>query len=160
MTLDVNTQIAILDQKYTQVVELSEKMSLAIEKIADVSGELQRAIAVSDERISTQKRSGDNLTTMLATQREEFQKDILKVQNDLSTKITDSEARITRTLTDMKTGLGSEHSALKEKNVVLETRINTLERWRFTLVGAGFVIGGFIAYILPPILSKMLHITP
>lgn len=128
------------------------KLDSSLEKISEVSNSIGRLLAVHDERIDqlekvSEKRSDDvkELHSRITTQTREIVEKIAALEKNIEDKIKDSDKIAKDAHKNIETGVQTEITKL-------DTRIATLEKWRWYVLGAAAVIV-FIAGNLSDILK-------
>ena len=120
-----------------------------VETLRDIASDLKRMLAVHDEKLNQHERKQDDIFELIEQRRNEMSDDIKElhsrittVQRELSTEISATENRIVAGITELKDELKVDQEFHNKKQKSLDERIQTLERWRYILLGAG-VAGGF-----------------
>ena len=120
-----------------------------IETLRDIASDLKRMLAVHDEKLNQHERKQDDIFELIEQRRNEMSDDIKElhsrittVQRELSTEISATENRIVAGITELKDELKVDQEFHNKKQKSLDERIQTLERWRYILLGAG-IAGGF-----------------
>lgn len=134
-----------IETEVEYIKHLMQKLDVSIEKISQVSNDVGRLLAVHDERISQLERKADKKTDdikeiqeKVAVQTKEILDKLDKLDDALSHKINTD-------IGDLKRQQNEYHKDLTKTMDDLETRIDTIERWKWVVIGAvsivGFVIG-------------------
>ena len=159
--MSIETQLAVIEQELDQSAIVISKLDKAIEKIADVTANISKILAVHDQRIERGEQTTTQILTTLETRRQEMNEDIKELHSrittttrELSTEIGETENRIISGIEDLKRELKADQIFHNDKQHDLDTRITALERWRYMLVGAG-ILGGFIITKALDIISIM-----
>ena len=120
-----------------------------VETLRDIASDLKRMLAVHDEKLNQHERKQDDIFELIEQRRNEMSDDIKElhsrittVQRELSTEISATENRIVAGITELKDELKVDQEFHNKKQKSLDERIQTLERWRYILLGAG-IAGGF-----------------
>ena len=120
-----------------------------VETLRDIASDLKRMLAVHDEKLNQHERNQDDIFELIEQRRNEMSDDIKElhsrittVQRELSTEISATENRIVAGITELKDELKVDQEFHNKKQKSLDERIQTLERWRYILLGAG-IAGGF-----------------
>ena len=120
-----------------------------VETLRDIASDLKRMLAVHDEKLTQHERKQDDIFELIEQRRNEMSDDIKElhsrittVQRELSTEISATENRIVAGITELKDELKVDQEFHNKKQKSLDERIQTLERWRYILLGAG-IAGGF-----------------
>ena len=120
-----------------------------VETLRDIASDLKRMLAVHDEKLNQHERKQDDIFELIEQRRNEMSDDIKElhsrittVQRELCTEISATENRIVAGITELKDELKVDQEFHNKKQKSLDERIQTLERWRYILLGAG-IAGGF-----------------
>ena len=120
-----------------------------VEMLREIASDMKRMLAVHDEKLNQHERKQDDIFELIEQRRNEMTDDIKElhsrittVQRELSTEISATETRIVAGIEDLKNELKTDQEYHNSKQKTLDERIQTLERWRYILLGAG-VAGGF-----------------
>jgi hypothetical protein len=157
--MEIETEVALLKSDVHRMTSLFEKLDTAIEKMGDVSNSIARMLAVHEERLNKHDLVEEELFTLVEKRKQELQGDvkdlhsrISTVSRDLSNDLGDTEHRIMTALTtgmnDLKRCITDETKAVNSQHKDLETRVNELEKWRWTIMGGSIVIGAFAHEII------------
>jgi len=128
-----------------QMAMLVDRLDIAIEKMSEVSTSITQLLAVHDTKITTQERQLEEVFGLLDKRRDE---------NELRSQTL--HKRISDLREDMSRDNKEQHSEmLKEmKNISrrmdetidrLDSRVTTLERWKWIMMGGAVVIGFLLA---------------
>jgi ABC-type transporter Mla subunit MlaD len=159
--MSIETQLAVIEQELDQSAVVISKLDKAIEKIADVTADISKILAVHEQRLDRGEQATAQILQTLETRRQEMNEDIKELHSrittttrELSTEISETENRIISGIEDLKKELKADQIFHNDKQRDLDSRITALERWRYMLVGAG-ILGGFIITKALDIISIM-----
>ena len=111
------------------------KLDTSLEKIAEVSNNISRLLAVHDERINTIEKNADNRDLEI---------------KDLHVRITSQTKEIFDKLDHMEKRMEDRIKALeksiKDDQSKIDIRILVLEKWRWYIIGAAAIIGYLVSY--------------
>lgn len=111
------------------MVEPSDRIETAIQRLTDVSVELKSMIAVHDQRINQQEKDTSIIFKLLETRRKELDDKINEVYVDMSTK----DNSILEQIQQMRKESSEQHRSLNEK-------ITQLEKFIWIATGGGMVL--------------------
>jgi flagellar motility protein MotE (MotC chaperone) len=123
------------EEQYTFLTRRQDKIEEAIEKLTDISSDLNKMIAVHEERINRQEKNVTYLEDVIEKRREESDiklKDVYDTMRSEDTKILEE-------LNKMRKEAAEQHMKLGE-------RITTLENNMFMYVGGVSVIVFLLTY--------------
>jgi ABC-type transporter Mla subunit MlaD len=148
--MSIETQIAVVEQELVQTQTLLTRVDHAIEKLTDVTADIGKILAVHDQRLERGEKATSDIFDLLEKRRQEMDSDIKELHSrittttrELSTEISNVQHCIVEGIEDLKKELKEDQKYHNDKQKTLEERIASLERWRYTLVGAG-IVGGYV----------------
>jgi ElaB/YqjD/DUF883 family membrane-anchored ribosome-binding protein len=68
---------------------------------------------------------------------------------EISNDLVETEKRITQAIKELKQELNEERAETNKKSKELEVRIQTLERWKWIVMGGSSAVGFLLARLLP-----------
>ena len=121
------TDVKIMKNDISSVESILNRFDTTINKLTDVSNNLNKLIAVQETRIDTQEKSIDIVHKRITDMKEEINLDL---------------ASSNRAIMDELEGIRRDQS-----NNYNETsqRISNLEKWRYIVMGAGISVGFLLA---------------
>ena len=148
--MSIETQIAVVTQEMQQTQDVLDRLDHAIEKIADITADIGKILAVHEQRLDRSEQSTNDIHALLEKRRNEMNQDIKELHSrittttrELSTEINNVQNCIVEGIEDLKHELKEDQKYHNDKQSKLDERISALERWRYMLVGAG-IVGGFL----------------
>jgi hypothetical protein len=111
------------------------KIEEAIDKLTDISSDLNKMIAVHEQRLNSQEKLMENIEEMVEKRREEGD---VKLQNVYDT-IRSEDKNILEEINRLRVEATTQHAILTEK-------INKMEKMTWMYMGAFSVISFLIAY--------------
>ena len=132
--------ISTLQQDMAQVGTLVERLDVTIEKLTEVSTRVSELLAVQGTRLENQEKVSEQIQTLVEKRRVETDtniKDVYirveRVEKDLYDEIEASQVKVLREIKEMRAESTTQHNELKGK-------VNRLEKWMWTCIGAIVVI--------------------
>lgn len=122
---DVVTKLAILERDISQITTLFEKLDVTIDKLSQVSTQINQLLAVHDEKIERSIKMEQEIFKLLEARRKEVNEQFDAIKKQMS-----EESRI--------------HS---KEHAELDVRLKNLEMWRWMVVGASAVVGFVISKV-------------
>lgn len=154
--MTVETEVALLKQDVVNILELFSKLDIAIAKFSDVSSNINKLLAVHEERIHSNEKQTGALEKSMAKLETDIERDIKELHSrittttrEITTDLGETEKRITDAIREIKTELYKERDQVNSKNKALEERISSLEKWRWVIMGGATVVGFLIAKLFP-----------
>jgi serine/threonine-protein kinase RIO1 len=155
---DVETQLALLQRDIANFSTLFTKLDVSVEKMTEVSNNINRLLSIHEQRIQTLSEQDRLLELKLEKNNNNFTNEIKEIQSELR----DLNKDITNMLKDHEEGIKSELTKIadafakqqKEHNEDvgkkfedINKRISVLERWRWTVVGGALILGWIISKV-------------
>jgi DNA anti-recombination protein RmuC len=145
MTNDINTEVALLKQGQAQTSTVLGRLDTAIEKISEVHQGISTMIKLQQNRI-------DQLETKhqeVSRRNDELHREMDDLQEEISKKIDHSNETVRKQIDDMKVeikkDLQDDKKSLGDTLEKVNDRLDSLEKWRWLLTGAAFVVGGMVS---------------
>ncbi len=143
---DVNRlaeNVSSLQQDMAQVGALVDRLDVTIEKLTEVSSTVSQLLAVQGNRLEFQEKVAEKLQDLVEKRRVEtdgYVKDLhVKIDNvekDLKGDIKDTHTDILSKISEMQAAGTKQHQDISDK---MSERITRLEKWMWTIAGAGTV---------------------
>lgn len=153
---DQRVDIELLKKDVTIITNLCEKFDTTIDKMQEIASNLSRMVSLQEQRIETQERVTKEVQSVLEMRRIEHNEDIkdlhsriTTVNRELSSKIEESENKILNEIYCLKNEL------IKEKKT-FGGKLQEIEAWKYTMVGALMVITWIMAKVDLGTLIKIL----
>ena len=129
-TNNLKVDLEVLKKEYSQLNVLLVRLDTTIEKLSEVSSGISRMLAVHENRLEQQEDVTKSLFVVLENRRKEQQDAFDKIKAEFQTEIVSVEKKI---------------EALEKKIEENEKSINSIERWKYWLIGAALAIGFLIS---------------
>lgn len=136
--------ISTLQQDMAQVGTLVERLDVTIEKLTEVSTRVSELLAVQGTRLENQEKVSEQIQGLIEKRRVETDtniKDVYirveRVEKDLYNEIEASQEKVLTEIKEMRAESTTQHNELKGK-------VNRLEKWMWTCIGAIVVISFII----------------
>ena len=131
---DLHTDVEILKKDMKDMKSIHRRLDNAIIKITDVSSSINKMLAVHEEKISAQEDAVKDTNFVVEGRRQEFNEDI----KDIHSRITKNNEEIIAKMNEQALKRTEELNLLKNE---MMTKVGTLEKWRWMIIGACIVIG-------------------
>lgn len=158
----IETEVALIKREVTQATVLFGKLDSAIDKLSNAASGISKMLAVHDEKLTTHDRIDAEIFELIEARRKEMQEDIKEINNrinnvqrELADDISKTEKKIVDALGDIKKSIDDKSKATSDQIKEQESRIKSLENWRWMILGAGVVLG-FILNKAPSVIHTML----
>lgn len=150
--MNVETNIAVLEQKINSTDTVLERLADSFAKISDVSNILTKMLAVHEERFANQanfNRETDSTIEEIVKEHKQSQSEFFKHMETNENKVMSSIEEIRK---DLRERDAIAVKAALERDEKIINRITVLENWRWYIIGistvGGFAISQLISYIL------------
>jgi chromosome segregation ATPase len=141
---DVKVDVEILKRDIDRFSGLFDRLDTTIEKLTEVSGGINRMLAVHENRLEQQEELMKQFITLMEERRRENSDKYDIVQN-----------RITQTREEMQQEIKDSIKEVVAKIDKLSETVNKLEKWKYLVVGGAIIIGFLLANL--PMVEKLLH---
>ena len=132
--------ISTLQQDMAQVGTLVDRLDVTIEKLTEVSTRVSELLAVQGTRLLNQEKVSEQIQELIEKRRVETDtniKDVYirveRVEKDLYNEIEVAQGKVLTEIKEMRAESTTQHNELKGK-------VNRLEKWMWTCIGAVVVI--------------------
>jgi DNA repair ATPase RecN len=136
--------LSTLQQDMAQVGTLVDRLDVTIEKLTEVSTRVSELLAVQGTRLENQEKVSEQIQTLIEKRRVETDTNIKevyvrveRVEKDLYNEIEASQEKVLKEIKEMRAESTTQHNELKGK-------VNRLEKWMWTCIGAIVVISFII----------------
>lgn len=157
---NIDVDVALVRQETHHNANLIHKLDVAIEKITQTNHNIEKMLAIHEERIERIEKNGAETTIQVERRSNQVREEMDHMSVEISRKIDDSETRVKKSISDIKDDIKSEIKNNKDNSdtstTSLRNRIEALEKWRWILTGGAIVL----AVVIPKldIASKIFKI--
>lgn len=144
----MDTRLGQLERDFAAMSKIADRMDTTIEKLAEVSSDVSKLLAVQDKRLEMQERSTDRLEALVENRRVEVELRFDKFANLLVHTESVFKTELNNNHEKLSTQLDNIQDEYKEISDKFDKRITSLERWMWILAGAGGVVGYLISTIV------------
>ena len=131
---DLETEVALLKSKVSDMEKLHVRLDDAIGKISEVSNCINRMLAVHEEKLANQEEAVFAAEELIEQRRTELSNEIKELHSRITTN--------TKEIMNIATQQHKEHSeAIQKLHTDMNKRVGILEKWRHVLIGSSIVIG-------------------
>jgi len=147
-TKELASAVSSLQSEVSQIGALVERLDLTIEKLTEVSTTVSQLLAVQGNRLDFQEKIQEKLQDLVEKRRLETETSIKeiyarieKVERGFHQDMGAMEGRIITQIDSLQSSGTAQH---KQINIDLDSRINRIEKWMWTIIGGGAVITFFL----------------
>lgn len=151
----LKTDVQLLKKDVEQISEFLKRLDVAIEKLSEVSTGISKIIAVHDKRMEVNERTDQQIFDILEDRKNEHEDDksklysrINSVEKHVNDRVTDNHNRVLERIGELES-----HNQTQFQR--LEQRLQSLDRWRWLMIGGG-AVAGFLANYIMQIASTIL----
>ena len=131
---DLETEVALLKSKVSDMEKLHVRLDDAIGKISEVSNCINRMLAVHKEKLANQEEAVFAAEELIETRRSELSNEIKELHSRITTN--------TKEIMNIATQQHKEHTdAIQKLHKDINKRVGVLEKWRHVLIGSSIVVG-------------------
>ena len=131
---DLETEVALLKSKVSDMEKLHVRLDDAIGKISEVSNCINRMLAVHEEKLANQEEAVFAAEELIETRRSELSNEIKELHSRITTN--------TKEIMNIATQQHKENSeAISKLHTDINKSVGVLEKWRHVLIGSSIVIG-------------------
>jgi rubrerythrin len=139
----LKTDVEIIKRDVSAIQGFSVKIDDAIEKLAEVSNSISKMLIVNENKLQNHDQMIDGIKLAMSERKNDFEKqvDALHVRITLmqSENHADRDKHHKELLAAVK--------EISEMQKSMDTRITTLEQWKWYVLGAAAVIGFILAQV-------------
>lgn len=148
--LSARTEIELLKRDVGAISRLCEKMDITIDKLQQVASDISRIVSLQEQKMQLQDKINEEVEQAL----ERNQKDHISDIRELNSKINTVNDDLTRRINQVESTILHQMERQTEE---LSKKINTIDTWRYMLMG-GIALAVFIlGEILNLDISKLFH---
>jgi len=131
---DLETEVALLKSKVSDMEKLHVRLDDAIGKISEVSNCINRMLAVHEEKLANQEEAVFAAEELIETRRSELSNEIKELHSRITTN--------TKEIMSIATQQHKEHTdAIQKLHKDINKRVGVLEKWHHVLIGSSIVVG-------------------
>ena len=151
--VDQRVEIELLKKDVSIMTSLFEKFDKTIDKMQEIASSLSRMVSLQEQRLENQEGTTKELQSVLEMRRLEHNNDIKElhsrittVNRELSVKIEETEKLILQELQEIRKEIRESHTSKDNKeNMPLMKRLESVEAWKYTMMGGIVVITWVLA---------------
>lgn len=150
--IDQRVEIELLKKDVSMLTTLCEKFDKTIDKMQDIAHNLSRMVSLQEQRIENQEESTKELQGIVEMRRIEHNNDIKElhsrittVNRELSDKIEETEKTILQELHEIRKEIQDSHKKESTENPSLLKRLESIESWKYMMMGGIVVITWVLA---------------
>ena len=144
----LSEDVSSLQKDMAQVGALVDRLDVTIEKLTEVSSTVSQLLAVQGNRLEFQEKVANKLEDLVEKRRQETEvmvKDlhqkIEKVETDTYKDIETGKDKIITKIEEFQGNSAKQHKEMSD-------RIGRLEKWMWTVVGGGAVLGFLVSVVI------------
>lgn len=157
----VDTDVALLKREAEQNAQIVTKLDNAIEKLTDLGNDITKMLALHEQRLDRLEQIDNEIHGLVEKRRVELQADIKYLDGklastikEISDKVDSTEDRLMDFMKEIKAELTKDSETRETSHDELVKRVESLEKWRWMVVGAS----ALAAFVLEKVFPVVLHI--
>lgn len=143
----LETELAIVKNEIGQIGHLFSKLEITLEKITNVSTNVSQILAVHERRLHETDLQFESVKNRMEIGDARVKEDIKDLHSRITSTSREVEEKMSREIEKVLHAIQDLKTHMLEKNTKLEDRIETLERWRWIMVGILIAAGVFLPEI-------------
>ncbi len=143
----LETELAIVKNEIGQIGHLFSKLEITLEKITNVSTNVSQILAVHERRLHETDLQFESVKNRMEIGDGRVKDDIKDLHSRVTSTSREVEEKMTREIEKVLHAIQDLKTHMLEKDTKLEERIETLERWRWIMVGILIAAGAFLPEI-------------
>jgi DNA repair exonuclease SbcCD ATPase subunit len=160
---NLRLDIGLLKKDVEIFTTIFNKLDVTIDKLQELSSNMTKMITVHEHRLEYQEKMDQELAKLIEQRRSEFQMDIKElhsrittVTRELTDKIEESEKGIRDEIKSLRDCI-TQREVEKNKGILdrFQSRLQTIESWKWKLTGAIIVLVWFSDSFLVPYVKKI-----
>ena len=139
--------VSYLSRDMAVVNTLVSRLDTTIDKLTDISSSVSNLLAVHETKLTSQEIITNQLSNLVELRRVETEDKIQLLherissgERDLKINIDEQYDELMKEIKEMRAESTKQHNTLSE-------RINTMEKWMWTLIGGGAIIASIITLV-------------
>ena len=137
---ELTKDVTVLQSDMKQMGTFSGRIDAAIEKLANVSGDLKSMLAVHEEKLSRAEQLDDQLSDLIEVRRQEILNDIKDLHSRINSQSKELREAIQDTMKSAKTGHNEIRDEIGKMKSKIEDRVGVLEKWRWLIIGGAILL--------------------
>lgn len=139
--------VSHLQQDMAQVGTLVDRLDVTIEKLTEVSSTVSQILAVQGSRLEFQEKVQVKLEEVVEKRREETEKYVKDLYGKIDTVERELQVDMDNNNDKVLSKIEQLRVEAQEQHKDMEKRLSRLEKWMWTVVGGGAVIGFVVSRI-------------
>jgi predicted nucleic acid-binding Zn-ribbon protein len=143
----LETELAIVKNEIGQIAHLFTKLEITLEKITNVSTNVSQILAVHERRLQENDLQFESVKNRMEISDGRVKEDIKDLHSRVTSTSREVEEKMSKEIDKVLDAIQDLKTHMLEKDNKLEERIETLERWRWIMVGILMAAGIFLPEI-------------
>jgi predicted nucleic acid-binding Zn-ribbon protein len=143
----LETELAIVKNEIGQIAHLFSKLEITLEKITNVSTNVSQILAVHERRLQENDLQFESVKNRMEISDGRVKEDIKDLHSRVTSTSREVEEKMSKEIDKVLHAIQDLKIHMLEKDNKLEERIETLERWRWIMVGILMAAGIFLPEI-------------
>ena len=139
-------RVSYLEKDMAKVGMLVDRLDTTIDKLTDISTNISQLLAVHETKLSAQEIISKQTTDLVERRRMETDEKIQTLHARISSGEKELADNIDSQYDEIMTELKEMRKESTEQHNKLSSRINTMEKWMWTVIGGAIVVGSLITW--------------
>lgn len=140
---NLEAEVAIVKNDITQIGRLFSKLEIALDKITDVNANIGQMLAVHEQRLIDSEKEFVYMKKEIDDTDEKIDNEIKQIHSRLTTNTREIERKMSDEIDKVLDAIKELQSSIDDKQKDVEFRLDSLEKWRWIILGA-CATGGFL----------------
>lgn len=149
MVEDFNTStkidIELLKKDVNIMTSLCEKFDKTIDKMQEIASSLSQMVSLHEQRLESQEKVSQEVQSVLEMRRIEHNNDIKELHSRITTVNRELSEKMDETEKNILSELHSLREEIKNEKNSFGLRLNQVEAWKYTIVGALMIVTWLLA---------------
>lgn len=136
--------VSYLERDMAKVGMLVDRLDTTIDRLTDISTNISQLLAVHETKLSAQEIISKQTTDLVEKRRMETDEKLQTIHARISSGEKDLADKIDTQYDEIMSELKEMRKESTEQHNKLSSRINTMEKWMWTVIGGAIVVGSLI----------------
>ena len=129
-----------LEKDMAQIGVLVDRLDITIDKLSEVSSNVSQLLAVQGSRLEIQEKLINQLSAVMERRRQENEMSIKDLHNKFDEANQKTLKDVDSKYNDVKIKIENSNADISKKISNLSTRVGRLEKWMWALIGGAIVL--------------------
>lgn len=157
----VRTDLSLLSKDVVTIINTQDRIDSSIDKLTDISNNIAKLVSVYGSKLDSHEETIKTITTSFEKKKDDSDRkfdvvknEIQKLEKEMVAYFNDKEEKMNKSFLDLKDALTKE---INERDEQVETKILSLQKFQWMLLGGGAVAGALSSGALQVFLKVFLR---